>query len=74
MHKPLPALAGLSSLCSLYLFDMHTRTHDSVETYVNSVGDYFRVIDNSDCGTFDEVYLEFLGPYLPCELDPDCPF
>ena len=67
-----PPVGGYISLCSLYLFDMFTRTHDSVETYVNSVGDYFRVIDNSDCGTFDEVNLLSLGPIE--DYQDDCPF
>ena len=60
---------------------MFTRTHDSLETYVNSVGDYFRVIDNSDCGTFDEVNLLFLGPIEDkrsildrLAMDDGCPF
>ena len=60
---------------------MYTRTHNFLDTYVNAVGDYFRVIDNDDCGMFTEIYLQFLGPIEDKQaaldrtaMNDDCPF
>ena len=38
-------------------------THDFGYTYIDENGDYFSVIDNSDCNAPDEEYPLMLGPY-----------
>ena len=38
-------------------------THDFGYTYIDDNGDYFSVIDNSDCDALNDVYPLMLGPF-----------
>ena len=38
-------------------------THDFGYTYIDDNGDYFSVIDNSDCNAVNDVYPLMLGPF-----------